>query len=592
MEALLRKLLPGIDFTEHLENDTDIEPLRPHPVEALPRNDADSIAQTLSKLQLDPEKNRFFGKSSGIQLVQVALNFQSNLTGIAPEITRRLQKRTEFWQPAFWIYPPLGDDSPKYEFPEPALMTSLIDLYFERIHPYYPLLHQPTFRTQVADELHLRDHRFAATLLMVCALGARHSEDPNVLLDNSFLRHTAGWKWHNQVRVLPKNLIYKPDLYELQTIALSSIYLQGLSSTAIGWNQIGFGLRRAQDVGAHRRRKDALSNSADNERWKRVFWVLLCQEWDTGTTTGRPIAMHEQDFDQVYPIECDDEFWDTNFEQPSNKPSQLTYFIYLIKLLEIQAAVTSNIYITRKPRDFSGQVSSPSDAQSIMAFDSSLNSWLSQVPDHLKWDPERQDKIHFHQSALLHTRFFYVQILLHRPFIPAPLELTKAGALPSLAICTSAARSVVGIFEALLKRNEHLESFFLTMAFTAGIVLLLNAWSGKRSGFAYNPVKELEQVEMCLKLLRSGEEQHRVAGRYSDILTRLMDAGARDTLEVLLDMKPPALTVVPPSPQPGYEAYSAQDWSYSNFPNLDNLLNTDSPFVFPDGDFPRSRQSQ
>jgi hypothetical protein len=75
-----------------------------------------------------------------------------------------------------------------------------------------------------------------------------------------------------QVRVIPKHLIYKPNLYELQTIALSSLFLLAISPVA--WNQIGFGLRRAQDVGAHRRMKQA-HPTAEHEQWKRVFWYFL-----------------------------------------------------------------------------------------------------------------------------------------------------------------------------------------------------------------------------------------------------------------------------------------------------------------------------
>jgi hypothetical protein len=107
-------------------------------------------------------------------------------------------------------------------------------------------------------------------------------------------------------------MIYKPDLYELQTIALSAVYLQPLSRSALSWNHIGLGLRRAQDVGAHRRRSE-LHPTAENEQWKRVFWyffslclygnrqhfftrVLLCLEWVVGTLTGRPLAMHDQEY--------------------------------------------------------------------------------------------------------------------------------------------------------------------------------------------------------------------------------------------------------------------------------------------------------
>lgn len=84
--------------------------------------------------------------------------------------------------------------------PDPDLLPVLINLYFEEVNCFFPVLHRPTFDRKVADNLHLVDHRFAATLLMVCSLGARHSNDPRVVLDGETTRQSAGWKWHTQVR--------------------------------------------------------------------------------------------------------------------------------------------------------------------------------------------------------------------------------------------------------------------------------------------------------------------------------------------------------------------------------------------------------
>lgn len=185
-------------------------------------------------------------------------------------------------------------------------------LLFQRSELLFPSTASPHFRSYGGDRTTSVRPKFAATLLIVCSLGARFSDDPRVFLDNETVHryHSAGWKWYNQVglypsaredhscaqiRVIPQNLIYKPDLYELQATALSALYLSALSPTVIGWSQIGFGLRRAQDVGAHRLRKQP-HPTAENESWKRVFWVLLCLEWTSGTRSGRPIAMHEQEW--------------------------------------------------------------------------------------------------------------------------------------------------------------------------------------------------------------------------------------------------------------------------------------------------------
>ncbi|KAJ7899046.1 fungal-specific transcription factor domain-containing protein [Mycena leptocephala] len=518
MERLLTKesLLPGIDFTEQLENETEVEPLLHQHVETLPRNDEGNLPDSFGKLKLDPENNRFFGKSSGIQLLQTALTFQQLLTGIGLHQIKksiRTQRRNECWNVPSWILPPPGDDSPQYTFPDPDLLPVLVALYFKEVNPFWPILHRPTFDRKVADALHLRDNRFGSTLLMVCSLGARYSDDPRVVLESVERHplHSAGWKWYSQVRVIPKHMIYKPDLYELQTIALSAVYLQPLSRSALSWNHIGLGLRRAQDVGAHRRRSE-LHPTAENEQWKRVFWVLLCLEWVVGTLTGRPLAMHDQDFDQDLPVECDDEYWDLpgprNFTQPKDKPSDLSYFICYAKLLEIQAAITTAIYSPRKPKDLFGHPFPLTEAQDIVGFDSALNSWLNNVPEHVRWDPERKNQLHFAQSALLHTAYYNVQILLHRPFIPSPLETSRPGA-PSLFICTNAARSCVRIFNTHERRGIPFNYNMLPAAFAAGIMLLLNAWSGTKSGFAYNPSKELDQVYSCLRIMMETEKRSR-----------------------------------------------------------------------------------
>ncbi|KAF8212168.1 fungal-specific transcription factor domain-containing protein [Mycena galopus ATCC 62051] len=568
MEKLLNKLLPGIDLTEQGEYEDELGPLDGG---GLPRNDTGDLSGAIAKLTLNPEEHRFFGRSSGMQFVQTAFHFKNHFTGsqCIPG-TAFPNRRNKFWQEPKWTLPtPDEADSPQYTFPDPDLIPLLLDLYFTKVNCYYPVLHRPTFELKVKDYMHLRDHRFAATLLIALSLGARHSDDPRVFLDGMEDQQTAGWKWHSQVRVVPNHLVYKPDLYELQTIALSSLFLLVISPVA--WNQIGFGLRRAQDVGAHRRMKQS-HPTAENEQWKRVFWVLLCLDWFTGTATGRPLAMTEQSYDQDLPIECDDEYWDLpeplSFRQPKEKPAEISYFICFIKLLEIQASVTNTIYSPKSPRDHAGRPLPPSaDAANIIAFDSRLNAWLLEIPPHLTWDPARQNLLHFRQSALLYAGFFHVQIMIHRPYIAMPgLEGSRpgisrnlsgdishliSGAIPSLAICTNAARSCARIMKAQDSLGIELDQNMLLTAVNSAIVLLMNIWSGKRSGFPYNPAKEMEDVYTCMKMISQVENRFQAAGRSMDVLLRLISVGDMNSEPFV--SKPFTEHTVPPAPQRGYE---------------------------------------
>ena len=45
-------------------------------------------------------------------------------------------------------------------------------------------------------------------------------------------------------------------------------------------------------------------------------------------------------------------------------------------------------------------------------------------------------------------------------------------------------------------------------AFTAGIVLLLNIWGGKRSGLSMDPVKEMADVHKCMGALKALENRY------------------------------------------------------------------------------------
>ncbi|KAJ6489498.1 fungal-specific transcription factor domain-containing protein [Mycena vitilis] len=546
MERLLTKLLPGIDFTEQLENGHDVEPFVHQHVETLPRNDVQAVPEVgLGRLELNPERNRFFGKSSAGQLVQTALNFQKPAS--RPSILSH--RREEFWRPNPWTVPP-PDQSPRYTFPDADLLPVLVNLYFKEVNPFFPVLHRPTFDRKTANNLHLRDPRFASTLLMVCSLGAQHSDDSRVLSQGvkNHPLHYAGWKWHSQVQVVPTHFANKPDLYELQAIALSVLYLQGLSAPTEGWTLIGVGLRRAQDVGAHRRWSQR-HPTAENEEWKRVFWVLLCLEWLYCTHTGRPSSMHEGDFDQDLPAECDDEYWDQNFQQPKDKPATISYFSYYIKLLEIQAAVATAIYSPRKPKDLEGHRSASTAAQDIAALDSALNSWLNEVPKHLRWDPDRRNRLHLAQSALLYTAYYNVQILVHRPFIPDPASFhaSASGPLPSFTICVNAGRSSARIFDAYAQRGLSVHFNMLTAACTAGIILLIHAWSDKKSAASVSDSpKELSQVYSCLRILTVAEKRNPEAGRFailiSDLLARLIYS---EELEFQCGL-PPGQPVGPP----------------------------------------------
>lgn len=79
---------------------------------------------------------------------------------------------------------------------------------------------KPTFDSAVREGLHLRDAGFGAVLLLVCALGSRHVNDPRVRLPSGEPQ-SAGWRWYNQVRMVHKSSITPPRVYDVQQYCVS-----------------------------------------------------------------------------------------------------------------------------------------------------------------------------------------------------------------------------------------------------------------------------------------------------------------------------------------------------------------------------------
>ncbi|KAF5363184.1 hypothetical protein D9758_008334 [Tetrapyrgos nigripes] len=537
------------------------------------------LVDDLSQMELNPPDHRFFGKSSGAMLIQTAIDLKQEYTGQEVDIQTVIlgERRPHYWTPFAWETAFTEMEHPRYVFPDDDLLHHLIDEYFINVNIFLPLLHRPTFERSVAEKLHYQNDMFATVVLLVCAVGSRYTHDRRVLLDGEDSWHSCGWKYFDQVLLVRKSLLAPPTLYDLQfycvsaqastiylfltfyfnmlhlhpefpfspaTAQLSVQFLEGSSAPHSCWTMVGIGIRLAQDVGAHRR-KMAKPMTVEDELWKRAFWVLVCMDRTISTSLGRPCAIQDEDYDLDLPLEVDDEYWEHSdpaqaFRQPPGKPSTVSAFILTLKLNKILAFALRTI-----SKILLGFAGPEWEQQLVTELDSAMNQWIDSVPDHcepcflfhrLKWDPNREDDVFFNQSVNIYVQYYHLQILIHRPFIPSPRKPSPL-AFPSLAICTNAARSCSHVIDIQRKRNaadsaklsafrHYVPDFPIQMsAFTAGIVLLLNIWGGKRSGMSVDPNKEMADVHKCMQVLRKCEDRWHSSGRLWDILYELACVG-------------------------------------------------------------------
>ncbi|EEB93922.1 hypothetical protein MPER_07357, partial [Moniliophthora perniciosa FA553] len=263
MEQLIREILPGEDLTRELGSFSFNRETwtigRSDPTTALyPPYKGQDLDEDLGGEQDSTGESFIFpGNSSGHSLMRTALGLKLEFLGRSTDSLQDEPEEGEYHQRDTFV----DTSHPEYQFPEDDLMKDLIDLYFTKMNILLPVLHRPTFERNIAEKLHLENGVFAGILLLVCANASRMSNDPRVLLPAVDSWLSCGWKWFVQIDLVGKKFLDVPTLYNLQNIC-------GSSAPHACWTMVGIGLRMAQQLDAHRRRK---AHTVEDELAKRAF---------------------------------------------------------------------------------------------------------------------------------------------------------------------------------------------------------------------------------------------------------------------------------------------------------------------------------
>ncbi|KAF9009902.1 hypothetical protein BDQ17DRAFT_1347114 [Cyathus striatus] len=350
----------------------------------------------------------------------------------------------------------------RYTFPQQDLMDELVNAYFEHVNLIMPLLHRPTFDRSVAQGLHLHDNGFGGCYSWI--------------------------QWFNQVNVVKDKLLAVPNVYDIQMYALACQFLQGTSIPHTCWTLVGIGIRFSQDLGIHRRRVPLEQLTVELELCKRAFWVLVSLDQMASIGLGRACAVDNRALDLDMPIECDDEYWE--HEDPKKRLNRIMVF-----------ALRSLYHMKRKAWDF---ILKDWQKPVVEEMDSALNKWLVDVPECVRWDPHRSDDKFYKVSLMLMGWYYYVQILIHRPFILSRDKTSHP--FPSLTICSNAAKAT--------KKGYPIHVHLTLFAFTSGVC-----------------TRGVDDIHKCLDLLKFSEERWYSCGKAWDTLNGLVSAQEHDNSE-------------------------------------------------------------
>ena len=101
-------------------------------------------------------------------------------------------------------------------------------------------------------------------------------------------------------------------------------------------------------------------------------------------------------FDLEYPVECDEEYWETSdpekaFQQPHGKPCRMSCFIWLIKLAEMLGFAHRTLYATKKSKMLIGLIGSEWESEVVTELDSSMNKWKDSLPHYCETSTASSD---------------------------------------------------------------------------------------------------------------------------------------------------------------------------------------------------------
>ncbi|KAL1705005.1 fungal-specific transcription factor domain-containing protein [Schizophyllum commune] len=491
------------------------------------------LVNNMNRVRVTDCYTRYFGPASTFHLVSTALSTQANgdeLRGDParqPEVYQRYHENIESlgWDIMPWEHAIMQEEAYEpLDFPDDDLLRHLTDVYFEIPNNLLPVLHRPTFERELREGLHKRDWYFGAVVLMVCASASRYTDDPRVLLPGTSDQRSAGWKWYSQLPLIrQKPLWMLPSLHELQYYAIALTCVHGTSAPQSSWAMIGVSLRYCQELGIHRKSSDP--HFVHNEHYTRVFWSLVTIDRLISSTLGRQPCITADDIDADLPVECDDEYWDTGnpatvFKQPPRIPSKLAFFSHYVKITDILSHALSALYTTAKSRIRSGNVGPEWERRVASELDSELNEWLEGLPDHLRWDPKRENRLFFDQSSVLFATYYHVQHTIHRPFIGKSSPVTFA----SVAMCCNAARACSRVFAAQVERgNPIVTSELLVGAFMSAVSCVMNMWGGRKMGMTIDQRREMEYVQNCIRYLEACEAKWLLAGRFKGLIRHLVN---------------------------------------------------------------------
>ncbi|OQD72174.1 hypothetical protein PENPOL_c001G05710 [Penicillium polonicum] len=435
--------------------------------------------------------------------------------------------------------------NPDLDLPPYDLLYALVDLYFEHINSWCPILHRRTTLDTFFGPSPL-DEADRMVLYAIVATTLRFSSD-NRLNDQNRKRYHDSSK--------QKVVLYgleNSSVKALQALVILALDLVGSSNGPPGWKLLALITRSVVQLGLAVESKSSLINPLypsiytlravtlsepdswiEDESRRRLFWMVYLLDRYSTLATAFNFALDDRDIDRKLP--CKDDYFMKNqpvetrwFQRSSDRADYLTKaenvgsFGLYIEILGILSRI--HLFLKR-PVDI-GALSDVAEWQATYRkLDSELTSWEFNLPAEYAYENSSRLFNGPKNGRALHSDW----VQLHATYQTAVIRLHSSAAYPTTRSpiftpsysasqrCLLAVENILSVTRFVVEHNM-LDKMGPPFAFTLWVSARLLLVHGSTIAHTVSP-----DIIFFVDTLFQLGKYWKVAERYSSILQRVLD---------------------------------------------------------------------
>ena len=369
-----------------------------------------------------PPPERFYGHASSLGTLSDMRHKLTSMTSAntpkESEVSRKSITPEDGRAFSPIIYEPVS-------LPSMRMTFELLDTMFEDLMSLYPLLHSPTFFSTYSP-LWNKQGEFQRSvafgdgfteselgLLYACLAATAVLKESRADTTKGLSSASKGFYLSAKLLILD-NLERPSDVPTVQAMILLAMYYLHVDNEDAAYKVMGLAIRMCFELGLHLRSNEVDCSSQDIELRRRAFFCLYLFDLRTSITLGRPNGIRNDDMDLPFPTPIDDQ---TLFPEQMDTPivlehSKIPYLVHFVQFSSICGDIHNKIYGLKRPRQ--------PQMETIQEFDKIIETWRSNLPDFLHFDPNSVSTIPKwlgKQSLFLYLRSSHVRLLLLKPFV-------------------------------------------------------------------------------------------------------------------------------------------------------------------------------